>query len=128
MEFNSDTYQDVFKSADKIFLSTKATEVSAGIAAVGLVTKSEDNNPPQVAATSTRGSNRGRGRGRGGNRSGRGGGQTKPNNSNKTVPAACCSNHKKWAAEAWYCLEPLSCPWVNKVQAKPAQPEKNDKN
>ena len=46
------------------------------------------------------------------------------NKQNKNVPSNCCRNHKKWAGEAWYCLEPLSCPWVNKIVKKPVTEEK----
>ena len=36
MEFNNTTYNMVFQQADNIYLSTKTTEVSASVAAVGL--------------------------------------------------------------------------------------------
>ena len=127
MEFNKETYQSVFESADKVFLSTKATELSAGVAAIAAP---QVVDTPEVAATSFRGGRGGRGqRGGRGGRGGRGnrggannGGQSKPQ-----VPAGCCDNHKKWAANAWFCLEPLTCPLVNKVAAKPAK-EAEDKN
>ena len=136
MEFNSETYRAVFKSADKIFLSTKTAEVSAGVAAIGLNTTApqEDSSAsaPQVAATTNRGRpqqqrNRNR-QGGGGARSGTGtGGQSKPAKpaKNQNVPSNCCANHKKWSGDAWYCLEPLSCPWVTKVKAKPSTENKN---
>ena len=61
--------------------------------------------------------------------------QNKPNNSNNggnsnsskprpTVPEGCCSNHKKWAANAWFCLDPTKCPMA--TQNVPRPPKKNN--
>ena len=132
MVFNKDTYKTAFASADKVYLSTKSTEVSAGVAAISAP------QPVEVAAVRGQRQNRGgRGGGRGGNSS-RGGGSSNSNQSNQnsnpprrpkpTVPDGCCSNHKKWASDAWFCLEPLTCPLVNKCSAKPAGENKNNKN
>ena len=119
LEFNKDTYKTVFASADKVYLSTKATEVSAGVAAISAP---QPQDAAQVAAVRG-GRPRGRG-GRGGRGGGRGGGQNRQ--PKPSVPAGCCDNHKKWAADAWFCLEPLTCPMVNKCSAKPE--EKKEKN
>ena len=128
MAFNKDTYKTVFASADKVYLSTKSTEVSAGVAAI-----SAPQPVDEVAAVRGQRQNRGgrgRGNGRGGSSSNRGG-SSNQNNSNPprrpkpTVPDGCCSNHKKWASDAWFCLEPLTCPLVNKCSAKPAGENKN---
>ena len=117
MEFNRNTFQSVFESADKVYLSTKATEMSAGVAAISAP---QPESTPQVAAASVRGGQRQRG-GRGGRgRGNRGGSGTQPRNPRPQVPSGCCDNHKKWAGDAWFCLEPLSCPLVNKCSAKPS--------
>ena len=129
MTFNATTYREVFESADKVFLSTKSTEVSANVAAIskpagaaaaaeevgqvaafkpGKPGKNQRSKPKNNDKSDKSGSNGG------------GGG----NKQNKNVPSNCCRNHKKWAGEAWYCLEPLSCPWVNKIVKKPVTEEK----
>ena len=111
MVFDKDTYQEVFESADKVFLSTKVTDVSAGIAAINDFSGSAASQGEVAAVTKPNRGGRGRGRGRGG----RG---TKP-----SVPSNCCTNHKKWQSDAWFCLEPLTCPWASKVSAKPTTPQ-----
>ena len=128
LEFTAATYKDVFKAADKVFLSTKATELSAGVAAI---TTTPAEQTPEVAALkpgkSQRNQNRGTRRG-----SGSGGGAGNNSSSNNksqgskssSAPSSCCSNHKKWADQAWYCLAPLTCPWKNKCVARPDKEEK----
>ena len=126
MEFTAATYKEVFKAADKVFMSTKATELSASVAAI---TTTPNDSAPEVAAFKPR-KNQNRGTRRG---SGSGGGGGSGNNSNassnkpqkpNTAPSTCCSNHKKWADQAWYCLAPLTCPWKNKCVARPDKEEK----
>ena len=34
-------------------------------------------------------------------------------------PESCCSRHYRHGADAWFCLAPLTCPWVNKCSARP---------
>ena len=117
--FNHSTYMEVFKKADKVYLSTKTTEMSAGVAAI------VRPSVPEVAAfkPKNKGGNQG-----GGNQGGGGkGGQNPPKNGTKprpSVPEGCCSNHKKWAENAWFCLDPTKCPM--KDQNKP-RPEKKEK-
>ena len=130
MEFNMQNCKTVFEAADKVYLSTKVTEVSAGVAAISKPSNPSDDSSQVAAVRSAAASNRGqRGKNRRGgaggngvNRSGSGSNSSGTNGGgkpNKNVPSNCCRNHKKWAAEAWYCLEPLSCPWVNKIVKKP---------
>ena len=122
MDFNKNTYKTVFASADKVYLSTKATEMSAEVAAISA--------PPPADATQVAavrgGKPQGRGRGgRGGRGGGRGGNQNRQQK--PKVPDGCCDNHKKWAGDAWFCLEPLTCPLVSKCSAKPEKKETNNK-
>ena len=146
LPFNKDTYQDVFQKADNIYLSTKTTEVSASVAAVGLQPKKSEDpvsaGQPQVAATRARGQGRRNGRGNrngnansgsstgGGNRNSGNGGQSQgsgrgPRHSSNP-PSSCCDNHYRWGASSWFCLNPLTCPWVSKCQARPG--DKKDNN
>ena len=139
MDFNVNTYRGVFEAADKVYLSTKHTDVSAGVAAVKLAANPEsgaDSAQPgaQVAAVKpARGRNKpNRGRGRGARQSGtgRGGGSSSSNTGasssgsgrgprhHSSPPSSCCDNHYRWGSDSWFCLEPLSCPWKDKVSAK----------
>ena len=100
-------------------------------------------NQPQVAAvTGNRGGRGGRGQ-RGGNRggqrnNGRGGGQGNQGSQNQgkgqgkgqsqpqqrgprhhsNPPESCCDRHYRHGDQAWFCLAPLTCPWVSRVTAK----------
>ena len=139
MDFNVNTYRQVFEAADKAYLSTKTTDVSAGVAAVKLASNSESDSAQagQVAALKpARGQNRNRrGNGRGGGRnrgsgSGRGGASAAGNSGGQSgsnrgprhhssPPSSCCDNHYRWGADSWFCLEPTSCPWKDKCTARP---------
>ena len=129
MEFTAGTYKDVFKAADKVFLSTKATELSAGVAAI-TTTPTDDTAEVAAMKPKNKNQNRGtrRGSGGGGNSNNNNASSNKPQNSNSnkssSAPNTCCSNHKKWADQAWYCLAPLTCPWKNKCVARPDKEEK----
>ena len=133
MTFTKDTYKSVFEAADQVFLSAKQVTVAA-ISAGAANTKASASldetlpafsaqNQPQVAAIRG-GANRGQGRGqrgqrggRGGNRGGRGGqssGSRGPRHSSNP-PESCCDRHYTHGDQAFYCLKPLSCPWVSKV-------------
>ena len=137
MSFDHNSFKTVFEAADQVFLASKQVSV----AAVSVAAQSLDetlpafnaqNQPVEVAATSTRGRG-GRGQNRGGARSGtgRGGGQSRggrnkgqgkpqrgPRHSSGP-PEACCDRHYVHGDQAWYCLAPLTCPWVSKCSARP---------
>ena len=132
-EFNATTYNEVFQAADKVFLSTKTTEISAGVAAIAAPPATEEGAAGTEVAALRRGGGGNNNRNRGSNRGNRRGG----NRSNSSRPTAtadkprgprhssnpsekCCDNHYKWSSDAWFCLEPLTCPMVNKCSAKPA--------
>ena len=133
LDFNKDTCQAVFEAADKVFLSSRPPEVSAGVAAItqpapsSSTTSADQSQVAAVRPSGPRRTQRGRAnRGRGGSNSS-GTGQSRPARPSSTTeaPSGCCNNHKKWAGDAWYCLEPLTCPWVNKISAKPTAENKN---
>ena len=134
MDFNKETYQKVFQAADKFFLSTKTTEMSAGVAAVVVSEKSD--KPEQVAAVFKPQKGNGGG-GRNGppknkfNKNGSSGGGASTGSGSQRIrhkskpPSSCCDNHYRWADSAWFCLEPLTCPFVNKCKARP-ESKKNE--
>ena len=80
MDFNAATYNAVFQAADKVYLSTKDTEMSPQVAAVATSVakpKKESGEVPEVAGVSApKGNRQNRGNGRGGYRgnNSRGGG------------------------------------------------------
>ena len=138
MDFTHATYRDVFEAADQVFLSSRQVSVAAvtvnnGSGADALnetVAAFTVQNQPQVAAANRgrgqRGNRRGRGQrgSRGSRGAGQSGGQPQQNTSrgprhHSMPPEACCDRHFKHGDQAWYCLAPLTCPWVTKVSAKP---------
>ena len=143
LDFNAATYKAVFQSADKVFLSTKDTQMAPSVAAI----ISTDQKSGEVAAVSSRGGNRGGNRGYRGGRGNRGGGGSGRggNNSNSTSstatssstssrgqgrgprhasnpPNQCCDNHYRFGDQSWNCQSPYTCPWKDKI-AKREKPE-----
>ena len=137
-EFTHATYKEVFEAADKVYLSAKQLTVSA-VEAPSMdetLPAFQAQNQPQVAAVNRGGGRGGNGqRGNGGGRGGRGGrgrgqgrggqgGQSQQSRGTKheTVPdnlaEKMCNRHYKHGASAWFCVKPLTCPWVNKVSAQ----------
>ena len=138
MAFTKETYKNVFEAADGVYNSSKSISVAATTVQANLDETlpafNQQNQPTQVAAI--RGANRGGGRrgGRGGrNRGGSGtqrgggqGGQRGGNSGQKprgprhasSPPESCCERHYVHGADAWYCLEPLSCPWKDRCKAR----------
>ena len=146
LTFNKDTYKNIFKKADEVWLANGgAVRPPAVVAAVAQPSSasSEQADVPQVAAV--RGGGRGRGRGNRGNRGGRGGGrggqsgqsynnqnqsqdQTPPNAKphqrgpkHPDLPASAgwaCAQHWKKGRQAPYCSDPLVCQWVRQVVAR----------
>ena len=149
MDFTKDTYKNVFEAADQVFLSSKQVTVAAIGDASGASALDETlpafttQNQPQVAAVrGQRGGQRGQGRGGRGQRGGgRGGSQNQSqasqsqsqrsnNNSNSSgrargprhssnPPESCCDRHYRHGDQAFFCLAPLTCPWVSKIAARP---------
>ena len=126
-EFSHATYKEVFEAADKVYLSSKQVSVAAmTVASVSLDETQAAFNPenqPQVAAFGAN-KNQGNKNNKGKNKKnknqtgGQGGGQSQakprgPRHSS-SPPEACCDRHYRHGASAWYCVAPLTCPWVNK--------------
>ena len=137
LDFTAATYNSVFQTADKVFLSTRSTDVSASVAAV-MAPQVKDTT--QVAAISRPRRNnknknqQGSGSAAGGSsnsnsnnssNASNSGGQGRGPKSNQNPPSSCCDNHYRWGSLAWFCLEPSSCPWVNKITAKPEKKNSN---
>ena len=141
MAFDHTTYKNVFEAADQVFLSSKQVTVAAVQVAATQLDETlpafqSQNQPQQEVAAVARGRGRGGNRGgrrnnRGGGRgatsgTGRGGGQNNQNQGrgqkHSSVPDSqadkMCSRHYSHGDQAWYCLAPTTCPWVNKVVAR----------
>ena len=126
MPFTLATYKEVFEAADKVHQSSNQLQVAA-ISLDETQSAFDPQNQPQVAAftnngqkpnrggQANRGGNRGRGRGQRGQRGGRGAAQASrgPRHSSNP-PESCCERHYRHGPESWYCVAPLTCPWVNK--------------
>ena len=133
MDFTAQNYNDVFQAADKVFLSTKDTEVSPAVAAVTLKDKKSGgaNPSPEVAAVQPS-KNKGGGSS-GNNKAG------KPNSSSSSSsssnrrgkkhssnpPSSVCDNHYKFGDQSWHCLSPFTCPWKDRCVRRP---EKNSES
>ena len=130
LEFTQATYKEVFEAADKVYLSSKQ---AVSIAAINLdetqpAFSSQKQPVQEVAAATTQksgGSNKGSGTGQGGgknkkNRNQRGGARvTLRVRHASSPPEECCDRHYNHGPDAWYCLAPLTCPWVKKCKPRP---------
>ena len=136
MKFDQNTYREVFEAADKIYLSTKSTDLSAPVAAV---VNTDMEATGEVAALRPKPRNNRNNRGsRNGSGTARGGGNNKPGSQSNEAkprgprhssnpPSSCCDNHFRWGASSWFCLAPLSCPWKDKCVTRPEK-KKSDNN
>ena len=127
-EFTAATYKDIFQSADKVFLSTRDTEVNPAVAAIAAATK-KSGEDAQVAAVRQPPKNKGGNNGRGGGRqqpssNQRGQGRGPRHSSNP--PSSCCDSHYRYGDKSWNCLSPFSCPWKDKLSPRPGK--KNNSN
>ena len=134
LEFNKDTFKEVFETADKVHQSSQQLRVEA-VSLDETQPAFDPQNQPEVAAFTNKGqrpnrgggqsgsnggarSNRGNGRARGrGSRGGRGGATRGPRHSSNP-PESCCDRHYVHGASAWFCTKPLSCPWVSRVSER----------
>ena len=139
LEFNKNTYQQVFQTADKIFLSTRpAPELSASVAAV--VNVPEDAKPEVAALKPKNGGGRWYRKNKNANnqsgsdksgQKGSGSGNSSSNSNSRgprhssNPPSSCCDNHYRWGASSWFCLAPLSCPWKDKIGSRPSEKKEN---
>ena len=141
MDFNQETYRQVFQAADKIFLSRQTPELASSVAAVVTVPKasassSSPSSAAEVAAFKPNGkgnrNNGGGGKNNKGNSSGGGGGSGSGGGNGRrgprhssNPPGSCCDNHYRWGAQSWFCLAPLTCPWKDKIGARPKKENKD---
>ena len=144
-EFTPDTYKAVFEAADQVYMSSSQVSVAAVSAPQQLdetLPAFTSQNQPQVAAvqrgnrsnrggrnkpqppnsssssgTSTGGRNRNSNQAQGGTKAQSS--QARGPRHASMPPESCCSRHYRHGADAWYCLAPLTCPWVNKCAARP---------
>ena len=139
-EFTGATYNAVFQSADKVYLSTKDTQVNPAVAAISGQDKSGEDT--QVAALRPQNRNRGgrgggRNRGGGGRQSGQqrqqqssssssaGQGQGRGQRHSSNPPSSCCDSHYRYGDKSWNCLSPFTCPWKDKVTPRPSKKDQN---
>ena len=143
IEFNANTYKQVFESVDQVYLSSKQVSVAAlQVAAVNLDETQaafiDQNQPSQVAAFKAASQKNGS--------SGGGGKKNKNNKNNKNQnqgksqgqgrgpchssnpPESCCDRHFRHGAGAWYCTAPSTCPWKDKTTAKACGPDRPGKS
>ena len=125
MEFNYDTFKAVFQAADQAFLSSRQINVAA-LSVSGRATEDSldqtlpaftSQNQPQVAAVAQQ--NKGSGGGGKKNKKNKNKGQSgsKPRGPRhaSSPPEECCDRHYVHGPDAWYCLQPSTCPWASKI-------------
>ena len=136
----------VYQSAQPVSVAAVAVTAPTRSLDETLPAFSQQNQPQaQVAAIQRGGRGGGRGNRGGGSGSNRGGGQNNGQNRNQpnqnrggqsggrgrpngytrgprhasNPPESCCDRHYKHGADSWYCVAPLTCPWVNKCAPRP---------
>ena len=145
-KFNKDTYSDLFKLADEVWMSNGG-QVTSPPAVVAAVAAPVAPDTPQVAAVG-RGGRGGRDRGtpaRGRGGRGRGSNQnsstynTNQNNTQRQqssgnkphqkgpkaapdVPDNACARHWREGRNATYCSDPLVCDWVKVIAPRTPRP------
>ena len=127
------SYKDVIQVADDVFkaLNGPLAATTATTPAVAATTKETETPQTEVAALYRGRGYQGRGRGttrqyRGtrGYRQSRGAARVHPDG----APSNACSQHRQYGKQAYYCREPLSCPWVSYVTGKAQNPQKQEKS
>ena len=112
-EFNKDTYKDVFEAADQVFMASRQVEVAA--LDETLPAFSAQNQPSEVAAVGKPPKKN--------KKNNKGNKNNKPRGpKHSSIPDSIadkmCDRHYRHGADSWFCLAPLTCPWVNKVSPK----------
>ena len=127
-----ENFDTVIQAADDVFKALKGPLATTNTTtpAVATTTKEskEETSNPEVSAYNNNSRGRGyQGRGRGATRSrgtyrgyrqSRGAARVHPDG----APSNACSQHKQYGKQAFYCREPLSCPWVSYVTGKAQNP------
>ena len=116
---------DVFKALKGPLATTTAT--TPGVATTTKENKEETSNSEVAAYNSAKRGRGNQGRGRGATRSNRGNrgyGQTRgaARVHLDGAPSNACSQLKQYGKQAFFCREPLSCPWVSYVTGKSKDP------
>ena len=146
MNFNYESYQDIFDAADKIYISAKTvTSVAAlsnpatagyslsepadsplntkfveQVAAVRQ-NKNQTNNKNQKPPKNNNNPNQNQ-QGQQSQQNQQGQNQQKPRKGprhSSNPPHTCCNLHFRHGSGAWFCQKPLSCPWKDKVSERP---------
>ena len=111
LDFNDQTYQQIFDKADNVYQSN-----AAATPVVATLTK----GAAEVSATSTRGGrggrNRGGGQGRGG---GAGRGARRGPRHEDNPPSSACNLHWKFGKKSWTCADRHNCPWRDFESPRP---------
>ena len=134
LQFNKDTYQNIFTISDQIFDSNQLTQPEQGnsVASVSASTANSSSSEPEVAAMRPQRRNRNQNRGSGGNsnsggnsrnsnqnQAGASKGQNKPQEAGNKGPKhptakgdknKLCKVHYKWGENGNYCAAPWQCP------------------
>ena len=125
-----DNFDTVIQIADDVFKALKGplaatTTTTPAVAATTKESKETETSAAEVAAFNRGRGYQGRGRGatrqyRGsrGYRQTRGAARVHPDG----APTNACSQHKQYGKQAFFCREPLSCPWVSYVTGKSQNP------
>ena len=115
MTFSAATYKGVFEAADQVYLSSQQVQVAAVATPRSLdetMPAFASQNQPQVAAVSSKKPKKNKKNNK----------PDKPKKKHASVPDSLadklCGRHYSHGDQAWFCLAPLTCPWVNKVVAK----------
>ena len=138
MEFNCNTYLQVFEAADRVFMSSKTvTSVAALQTAApshpGLSLAADENSPLnqniQVAAVSKPKKPKKPKKNKNPSESGQQDGNQGQQNQNQkgrkgprhssNPPQSCCDVHYVHGAGAWFCGKPQSCPWKDRITERP---------
>ena len=126
-----ENFDTVLQIADDVFkaLNGPLAATSATTPAVAATTKEAETPQTDVDAFRGRGY---QGRGRGYTRPYREGRGYRQSRAAARVhpdgpPSNACSQHRQYGKQAYFCREPLSCPWVSYVTGKAQNPQKTEK-
>ena len=124
-----ENFDKVLQIADDVFKALNGPLAATSAVTPAVAATKEETLQTDVAAYTRGREYQGRGRGRS-YRGGRGYGQSRgaarvhPDG----PPQNACTQHKQYGKQAYYCREPLSCPWVSYVTGKAQNPQKQEKS
>ena len=132
MDFNADTYLQVFEAADRVYLSSKTVTSVAALSSgphPGLSIAEDENSPlnTAIAAVSSKPKKPKKPKKNKNqsspaqpaqqNNQGQKGRKGPRHSSNP--PHSCCDVHFVHGDQSWFCGKPLSCPWKDRVVERP---------